>query len=269
MFAIPFPAIDQVAFQIGPVAVRWYALSYIVGLLVGWLYCRWLTGRPPRTVSRQQIDDFLIWAMVGVIAGGRLGYVIFYQPGYFLQNPLEIFVLWEGGMSFHGGLVGVILAMILFARRIKQPFFALADIVACATPIGLFLGRLANFVNGELYGRTTEVSWGMVFPRGGPLPRHPSQLYEAFLEGIVLFAILFVAVRFTAAKARLGVLSGIFLVGYGCARIIAELFREPDEQLGFLFNAGITMGQLLSVPMVVLGVLFIVWAKPLPPSTAR
>jgi phosphatidylglycerol:prolipoprotein diacylglycerol transferase len=269
MFAIAFPQIGEVAVRIGPLAIRWYALSYIAGLLIGWFYCRWLTKRPPRTVSRPQIDDFLLWAMLGVVLGGRLGYVIFYNPGHFLQNPLDIFVLWEGGMSFHGGLVGVIVAMILYARRIKQPFFALADIVACATPIGLFLGRLANFVNGELYGRATDVAWAMVFPKDETgLPRHPSQLYEAFLEGVVLFAVLFVLARFTAAKGRLGALSGAFLVGYGCARITAEFFREPDPQLGFLFDAGFTMGQLLSVPMVILGVLFILWAKPAQPPSA-
>jgi phosphatidylglycerol:prolipoprotein diacylglycerol transferase len=274
MFVIPFPAIDPVAIEIGPLAVRWYALSYIAGLVIGWYYCRWLTSRPPRTASKPQIDDFLIWALFGIILGGRLGYVLFYQPGHFLRNPLDIFVLWQGGMSFHGGLVGVIIAMVLFTRRRKLPFFALSDIVACATPIGLFLGRLANFVNGELFGRPTDVPWAMVFPdphgiHGPPVPRHPSQLYEAFLEGIVLFLVLFVLVRFTGAKGRLGMLSGAFLVGYGCARIVAELFREPDIQLGFLFG-GVTMGQILSVPMLIVGAVFIIWAKPVqPPSPAR
>jgi phosphatidylglycerol---prolipoprotein diacylglyceryl transferase len=271
MFVIPFPVIGEVAIEIGPLAIRWYALSYIAGLLIGWSYCRWLTTRPPRTASKPQMDDFLIWAMIGVILGGRLGYIVFYNPGHYLQNPLEVFVLWEGGMSFHGGLVGVIVAMILYARRRKLPFFAVADIVACATPIGLFLGRLANFVNGELYGRTTDVPWAMVFPKDpSALPRHPSQLYEAILEGFVLFAVLFVLARFTGAKGRLGVLSGAFLIGYGCARIVAELFREPDKQLGFLFDAGITMGQVLSVPMLIMGALFILWAKPVqPPAPAR
>jgi phosphatidylglycerol---prolipoprotein diacylglyceryl transferase len=261
MFAIAFPAFDPVAIEIGPFAVRWYALSYIVGLLIGWSYCRWLTRRPPHTMSKQQIDDFLLWATLGVVLGGRLGYVLFYNPLYFLEHPLQIFIVWQGGMSFHGGLVGMILAMILFTRNRRLPFFALADIVACATPIGLFLGRLANFVNGELYGRVTDAPWGMVFPGGGPEPRHPSQLYEAFLEGIVLFIVLFVLVRFTAAKAKLGVLSGAFLIGYGISRIIAEIFREPDAQLGFLLG-GATMGQLLSVPMLIMGALFILWAKP-------
>ncbi|MBX6323717.1 MAG: prolipoprotein diacylglyceryl transferase [Rhodospirillaceae bacterium] len=261
MLAIAFPAFDSVAVRIGPLAIRWYALSYIAGLVLGWLYCRWLTRRPPQTASQQHLDDFLLWATLGVVLGGRIGYILFYNPIYFLQHPLQMLTVWHGGMSFHGGLVGVILAMILFARNRGLPFFALADIVACATPIGLFLGRLANFVNGELFGRPTDLPWGMVFPNGGPLPRHPSQLYEAFLEGIVLFSVLFVLARFTAAKARLGVLSGAFLVGYGVCRIIAELFREPDPQLGFLFG-GATMGQLLSVPMLILGALFILWAKP-------
>jgi phosphatidylglycerol---prolipoprotein diacylglyceryl transferase len=261
MFAIAFPTFDPVAIEIGPFAVRWYALSYIVGLLIGWNYCRWLTRRPPHTMSKQQIDDFLLWATLGVVLGGRLGYVLFYNPLYFVEHPLQIFTVWQGGMSFHGGLIGMILAMILFTRNRRLPFFALADIVACATPIGLLLGRLANFVNGELFGRVTDSPWGMVFPGGGPEPRHPSQLYEAFLEGIVLFIILFVLVRFTAAKAKLGVLSGAFLIGYGVSRIVAEIFREPDAQLGFLFG-GATMGQLLSVPMLIMGALFILWAKP-------
>jgi phosphatidylglycerol:prolipoprotein diacylglycerol transferase len=255
----PFHLFGQ---ELGPVFIRVYALSYIVGLLIGWLYCRWLTRRPPHTMSKQQIDDFFLWAMLGVVLGGRIGYILFYNPGFFLAHPLQIFVLWQGGMSFHGGLIGVILAMILYTRKLRLPFFALADIVACATPIGLFLGRLANFVNGELFGRATGTSWGIVFPGGGEAPRHPSQLYEAFLEGIVLFIVMFVLVRFTRAKAKLGVLSGAFLVGYGLCRIGAELFREPDPQLGFLFNAGVTMGQLLSVPMLIMGTLFVLWAKP-------
>jgi phosphatidylglycerol:prolipoprotein diacylglycerol transferase len=262
MWQFPFDSSDTIAVSIGPFTVRWYALSYIAGLIIGWAYCRYLTRRPPHTVSKQQIDDFVVWATIGVIAGGRLGYVLFYNPGHYLEHPLDLLAVWEGGMSFHGGLVGVILAMILFTRRRGLPFFSLADIVACATPIGLFLGRLANFVNGELYGRPTSQPWGMVFPHDpAQVPRHPSQLYEAFLEGIVLFIVMFALVRFTAAKARLGVLSGAFLIGYGVARIAAEVFREPDPQLGFLFG-GATMGQLLSVPMLIMGALFILWAKP-------
>jgi phosphatidylglycerol:prolipoprotein diacylglycerol transferase len=266
MFAIAFPAFDPVAVHLGPLAIRWYALSYIVGLLAGWRYCHYLTRRPPHTVNKPQLDDFLLWATLGVVLGGRVGFILFYNLPYYIDHPLHIFTVWQGGMSFHGGLVGVILAMIFFARRRGLPFFALADIVACAAPIGLFLGRLANFVNGELVGRPTDVPWAVLFPVPGrpdlpPVARHPSQIYEAFLEGIVLFAVLFLLVRFTAAKGRLGVLSGVFLIGYGISRIVAELFREPDVQLGFLFG-GVTMGQVLSVPMIVMGVLFVLWAKP-------
>lgn len=261
IFAIPFPAIDPVLVEIGPFAIRWYALAYVVGLLLGWRYCVWLAGRPPHLVGRAEIDDFLVWATLGVVLGGRLGYVLFYQPLHFLANPLEILAVWQGGMSFHGGLLGVVLAMALFARRRRLPFFALTDIVACATPIGLLLGRIANFINGELYGRPSEVPWAMVFPGGGPLPRHPSQLYQAALEGLLLFLLLFLLARFTGAQRRLGLLSGVFFLGYGIARIVGEFFREPDAHLGYLLG-GATMGQLLSLPMVIAGLLFIRFAKP-------
>jgi phosphatidylglycerol:prolipoprotein diacylglycerol transferase len=262
IFAIPFPAFDPVAVEIGPFAIRWYALAYVVGLLVGWRYCVWLAQRRPSLVTKLQIDDFLVWATLGVVLGGRLGYVLFYQPLHYLQNPQDILMVWQGGMSFHGGLAGVILAMFLFARRHRIPFFALTDIVASATPIGLFLGRLANFVNGELYGRPSDVPWAVIFPGqdAGGVPRHPSQLYEAALEGIVLFLVLFVLARFTRAKERLGLLSGVFLTGYAVSRIVAELFREPDIQIGFLVG-GTTMGQWLSLPMLAAGIVFILRAK--------
>ncbi len=267
ILAIPFPAFDPVAIEIGPFAIRWYALAYVVGLLLGWRYCVWLAQRPPSFVTRAQIDDFLVWATLGVVLGGRLGYVLFYQPLHFLENPQDIIMVWHGGMSFHGGLVGVILAMILFARKNRIAFFALADIVACATPIGLFLGRLANFVNGELYGRPTDAPWAVVFPgkEAGGLPRHPSQLYEAALEGVVLFLVLFAMARFSQAKAQPRLLSGVFMIGYGLSRIIAELFREPDLQLGYL-PGGTTMGQWLSLPMIVAGIVFILRARPLAPE---
>jgi phosphatidylglycerol:prolipoprotein diacylglycerol transferase len=261
--AISFPMFDPVAIQIGPFAIRWYALAYVVGLIAGWRYCMWLASRPPLPLARTLFDDFLVWAVLGVILGGRVGYVLFYNFSQYLQRPQEILMVWRGGMSFHGGLLGVILAMWLFARSRKLPFFALADVVACATPIGLFLGRLANFVNGELFGRPTDVPWAMVFPNGGPEPRHPSQIYEAALEGIVLFAALFAFARFTAARSKLGMLSGVFLVGYGLSRFTVEFFREPDPQLGFL-AFGTTMGQLLSLPMIAVGLLFILRAKPAP-----
>jgi phosphatidylglycerol:prolipoprotein diacylglycerol transferase len=265
MFAIPFPTFDPVAIAIGPFAIRWYALAYVVGLLAGWRYCVWLAQRQPSFVTKLQIDDFLVWATLGVVLGGRLGYILFYQPGYFLEHPQDIVMVWHGGMSFHGGLAGVILAMYLFARKNGIPFFALTDIVASATPIGLLLGRLANFVNGELYGRPTDVPWGVIFPNGGPEPRHPSQLYEAALEGVVLFIVLLVLARFTRAKEKLGLLSGVFMIGYGVSRIIAELFREPDVQLGYFFGFT-TMGQWLSVPMIIAGIIFIARARPRAPQ---
>jgi phosphatidylglycerol:prolipoprotein diacylglycerol transferase len=265
LLAIPYPHLDPVLLQLGPFAIRWYALAYVVGLLAGWRYCVWLGSLPPMPLGRALFDDFLVWAVLGVILGGRLGYVIFYNGEEYLQNPLKILMVWHGGMSFHGGLIGVILAMILFARSRGLPFFALADVLACATPIGLFFGRLANYNNGELFGRVTDVPWAMIFDRGGPEPRHPSQLYEAALEGIVLFLVLFYLARFTPMRGRLGLLSGVFLTGYGLCRFFVEFLREPDPQLGFL-TFGTTMGQLLSLPMILIGLVFILRAKPAPQS---
>lgn len=260
MLALPFPDIDPVAFELGPLVVRWYALAYIFGLLIGWKYAVWLNRRPAGLVPQAALDDFLAWAVIGIVLGGRLGYVLFYQPGYFLENPLAVIQLWHGGMSFHGGLIGIILAMVLFVRRRELPFLALTDLIAAAGPIGLFLGRLANFVNGELFGRPSDAPWAMVFPAGGPLPRHPSQLYEAALEGLLLFIVLVVLATVFQARRWPGVISGAFLAGYGLSRIAAEFFREPDPQLGFLWG-GATLGQLLSAPMVLLGVAVILYAR--------
>jgi phosphatidylglycerol:prolipoprotein diacylglycerol transferase len=266
LFAIPFPAIDPVAVAIGPFAVRWYALAYIVGLLVGWRYCLWLAGGPPRLVERRDVDDFLVWATLGVVLGGRIGYVLFYNFPYYSQHPVEALYLWHGGMSFHGGALGVIVAILLFTRSRAIPPFAFADIICGAVPIGLFFGRIANFINGELFGRETDVPWAMVFPAGGPVPRHPSQLYEAFCEGILLFLLLFVAERL-GARRRPGMLSGLFLVGYAVARMSGELFRQPDAQLGFLFF-GTTMGQLLSLPLLIGGIALILWGRQHPAAAA-
>ncbi len=185
---IPYPQIDPVLFQIGPLAIRWYALAYIAGLVIGWQLIRRLCEQPPKVLSPVKIDDFLLWAALGVILGGRLGYVLFYKPGFYLANPLSILTLWEGGMSFHGGFLGVIIATIVFCRRNQTDPFMLGDLLAIVSPIGLFFGRLANFINGELWGRISDVQWAMIFPRGGPLPRHPSQLYQAFFEGVLLFS---------------------------------------------------------------------------------
>jgi phosphatidylglycerol:prolipoprotein diacylglycerol transferase len=262
LLALEYPQIDPIAVQIGPFAIHWYALAYIVGLVGGWLYCKRLALKSPdhATMTPAAIDDFLLWATLGVVLGGRLGYVVFYQPDYYLQNPLEIAFLWSGGMAFHGGLLGVVVAMWLFARKRGFRFLAIADVVGCAAPIGLFLGRVANFVNGELYGRPAEgVPWAMVFPGGGPLPRHPSQLYEALLEGVVLFAVLYVMQR-RGALQTVGLCAGVFTAGYGLARLIVEFFRAPDPFLGFL-AFGTTMGQILSIPMILLGVAIAAWAR--------
>jgi len=256
--ALRFPAFDPVAISIGPFAIRWYALAYIGGLLIGWRYCRWLAARSSAKIEAQAIDDYLLWATLGVVLGGRLGYVVFYNAGHYLANPLEIAYVWQGGMSFHGGLIGVVVATVLFARKRGLSLFGLADIVCCAAPIGLFLGRLANFVNGELFGRPTDVPWGMIFPQGGPVVRHPSQLYEAALEGLVLFLVLWLFARHGGLRHR-GLTTGLFLAGYGAARLFVELFREPDVQVGFLAG-GITMGQALSLPMLLIGIGLAVWA---------
>lgn len=260
-----FPDFDPVLFQVGPFAIRWYALAYIFGLIGAWRYGIWLARKAPPLVTAKQIDDFLIWATLGVILGGRLGYVFFYQPAYFLENPIMIPQMWKGGMSFHGGLVGVILAMMLFARRHGIALFALADIVAAAAPIGLFLGRIANFINGELWGRVTDVPWAVIFTKGGP-PRHPSQLYEAFLEGIVLFAVLACLVLLWRGRWRVGLTSGVFLIGYSLSRMAVETVRQPDDFIGLLFLDS-TWGQWLSVPMLLFG-LFLVWRACLRPPAA-
>ncbi|HEY0833074.1 MAG TPA: prolipoprotein diacylglyceryl transferase [Azospirillum sp.] len=255
MLALTFPAIDPVAFEAGPLVVRWYALAYLAGFLLGWRYCMALAknspgGRP----APEDYDDFLTWAVIGVILGGRLGYVLFYNLPYYAQHPMEALYVWQGGMSFHGGMLGVVLAILLFAWKRGLSPFAFADLICAAVPIGLFFGRIANFINGELYGRPApDVPWAMVFPRDPQqVPRHPSQLYEAALEGAVLFVVLAVIVRLPAVRERPGVVSGVFLAGYGLSRIIVEFFREPDPQLGFLWG-GATMGQLLSIPMVLVG----------------
>ena len=260
MFAIPFPAIDPVLISIGPLAIRWYSLAYIAGILLGWRYIVSLSARKPGVIDAAAIDDLIVWLVFGIILGGRLGYVLFYKPGYYLMNPIEAAYVWEGGMSFHGGALGVILAMALFARKRGIDFLRLADMVACAAPIGLFFGRIANFINGELFGRPSDVAWAVVFPRGGPEPRHPSQIYESFLEGLVLFLILAALWRYTRLRDRPGALGGVFLLGYGAFRLFVEFFREPDAHLGFLFG-GVTMGQLLSLPLVIVGV-WLVARKP-------
>ena len=260
--AVAFPAIDPVIIDIGPITIRWYALAYVLGLVIGWHYVRYLAQRRIGALTRRHADDLVVWCTLGVVVGGRLGYVLFYQPGYFIAHPAEIPLIWQGGMSFHGGLLGVLVVSILFARSKGVSLLAVGDAICAAAPIGLFFGRVANFINGELYGRTSEVSWAMVFPGGGPAPRHPSQLYEAALEGVLLFAVLTAAAHMPRLAARPGTLAGLFFVGYGVARIVAELFREPDVFLGFILS-GITMGQVLSIPMVLLGLCLVLRLPPL------
>jgi phosphatidylglycerol:prolipoprotein diacylglycerol transferase len=263
IFALPFPLIDPVIVQIGPLAIRWYALAYIAALVAGWRIVRHLAQRAPAVATPLQVDDFLTWATLGVVLGGRLGYVLFYQPGKFLAAPLEIFAVWQGGMSFHGGMLGVVIATIIFCRRNAIPLFGFGDRIAVVTPIGLCLGRLANFINSELWGREAPdwLPWAMVFPNGGNVLRHPSQLYQAGLEGLALGLLMWLLASRPAVLARQGLLAGVFLCGYGVARIIGELFRQPDAFLGFL-PGGLTMGQVLSLPMIAAGAWLIARAKP-------
>jgi phosphatidylglycerol---prolipoprotein diacylglyceryl transferase len=259
LYVIPFPAIDPVAVSFGPFAIRWYALAYIVGLVVGWRYCLAVADHPPNLVRPQDVDDFLVWATLGVVLGGRIGYVLFYNPEYYFAHPLQALYVWHGGMSFHGGAIGVTLAILLFTRARGIRLLAFSDIITEAVPIGLFFGRIANFINGELYGRPSDVPWAMVFPNGGPVARHPSQLYEALCEGILLFLLLFIAERRGARRAA-GLVTGLFLAGYAVARMSGELFRQPDPQLGYLV-LGTTMGQLLSVPLLIAGLAIMIRAR--------
>ena len=269
---IPYPHIDPVLVHIGPLAIRWYALAYIFGILLGWAYARAVVrserlwgGKPPLTVV--DFDDFVLWVTLGIIIGGRVGYVLFYNLPVFAAHPLQIFELWTGGMSFHGGFTGCVIAVVLFARSRGISILSLGDVTCAVGPIGLFLGRIANFINGELWGRPTDVPWAMIFPGGGPIPRHPSQLYEATLEGLVLFAILALAMR-AGALRRPGLAIGIFAVGYAIARTTCEFLREPDVQLGFLCQHT-TMGMLLSIPLFLAGLGFIIYAMKHPPLHAK
>jgi phosphatidylglycerol:prolipoprotein diacylglycerol transferase len=264
-----FPQIDPVLIQVGPLSVRWYALAYISSLLLGWQIMRRLVQRTPVVATALQTDDFLTWATLGVVLGGRLGYVLFYQPTRFLAEPLSIFAVWEGGMSFHGGALGVIIATIIYCWKYKIPVLGFADRIAVVVPIGLGLGRIANFINGELWGRPAPdwLPWAMIFPTGGPIARHPSQIYQALMEGLLLFILLWTLSRSGAVRARFGMLSGVFLAGYAVARSIGEMFRQPDAFLGYLYD-GATMGQLLSVPMLVVGIILIVRSRLRPPALA-
>ena len=249
--------------SIGHFAIRWYSLAYITGILAGWWYVLKLIERPGAPMARRHADDFVFWATIAVIAGGRIGYILFYDLGQYLKHPLDMLKLWEGGMSFHGATAAVALAMWLFCRKNGLSLLRFADYIACVAPIGLFFGRLANFVNGELWGKVTTVPWAIVFPNAGDLPRHPSQLYEATLEGLVLFLILNLMFwKSKTARYQPGLLCGTFLTGYGAFRFFVEFFREPDQQFaGTFFATTIHMGQLLDLPMLIGGLYLIATAK--------
>jgi phosphatidylglycerol:prolipoprotein diacylglycerol transferase len=255
--------LSPIALKLGPLVIRWYSLAYITGILAGWWYILRMLDRSGAPMARRHADDFVFYGTLGVLLGGRIGYVLFYQPALYFAHPLEIFKLWDGGMSFHGGALGVTLAMLIFARANTLGFLRMADYIACVVPIGLFFGRLANFVNGELWGRVTDVPWAIVFPDGGDVPRHPSQLYEAGLEGLALFAILNLLFwKGPDARYKPGFLSGLFVLGYGLFRFFVEYFREPDAQLEeFARATHLHMGQWLCVPMILVGLYFALTAK--------
>lgn len=258
-FPIILPNFDPNIISFGHIAIRWYSLAYIVGVLFAWGLLKHFNNKKP-IMDKQAWDDWLFWAVLGIVIGGRLGYVLFYNFGYYFHHPLQIFAVWNGGMSFHGGLLGSIVSMYLFAKKYKINFLELTDVLAIAAPIGLLFGRIANFINMELYGRITGSNFGVVFPNAGNLPRHPSQLYEAGLEGLLLFIILFSLAKLTNARQKTGLLSGLFLILYSSSRIFVEQFREPDEQIGFLFHHNITMGQVLSLPIICAGFIIILFA---------
>ena len=259
MAALPFPNIDPVLFSVGPLSVHWYGIGYVIGILFAWWYGKklvnnarlWPNNNAP--MDPLALDDFVLWAALGVVIGGRLGYVLFYNFGFYISNPLEIPAVWDGGMSFHGGILGTTVAMILFARKRGIPVWSMFDTIAAGVPIGLGVVRIANFINSELWGRVSDVSWAVYFPNGGPLPRHPSQLYEAALEGFVLFFVLALLIWKGNKLKAPGFIAGAFVAGYGLSRILVEFFREPDAQLGYLVGGWMTMGMVLSVPMVLLG----------------
>lgn len=247
---IPFPNVDPVIVRVGPLSVRWYGLMYLIGFAALYILVKYQIKKKKIAIGMKDVNSLYPSLILGLIIGARLGYIVFYNLGDYLKNPLEIFAVWHGGMSFHGGLVGTIVAGILFCKKARLDFWQISDLVIVTAPIGLGLGRLGNFINGELYGRVTDVPWAMVFPNGGPLPRHPSQLYEFFLEGVVLFAGLWIL---KDKGFRSGIISSLFLILYGLFRFFVEFFREPDAQLGYILGP-FTMGQSLSAVMILVGI---------------
>lgn len=254
---LTYPEIDPVAIRVGPLAVHWYGLMYLIGFLGFWVLARIRAAREGSGWQKRDVDDLLFFGVLGVVLGGRLGYVLFYDLSGVLENPLSVFAVWRGGMSFHGGLIGVLVALYLYSRSRQRRFFDVTDFVAPMIPLGLGAGRIGNFINGELWGRVSDVPWAMIFPGAGPLPRHPSQLYEAFLEGLVLFIVLWI--YSSQPRPRMAV-SGLFLFGYGLFRFAVEFFREPDRHIGFVALDWLTMGQILSAPMILAGMILLVLA---------
>ena len=255
--SISFPNLSPEIFSIGGFSIKWYGLAYVVSILMGWKYVSIISKNSPAIVSKKNIDDLVVWITLGIIIGGRLGYALFYQPMEYLQNPIKIVEIWNGGMSFHGGLIGVLISTIIFSKIRKINILNISDMLAIVTPIGLFFGRVANFINQELWGKVTSVPWAVEFPLGGYLPRHPSQIYEALLEGIVLFLILNLLWNFTTLRYKPGVITGIFVSGYSIFRIFIEIFREPDSHLGYVFYI-FSMGQILSIPLLIFGLLLVI-----------
>ncbi len=264
---MPFPNIDPVALSLGPLAIHWYGIAYVAGIMLGWFYARRLALTPrlwpndTSPISAQHLDDFILWAAGGIVLGGRIGYILFYDLGAVAANPIRALEIWNGGMSFHGGLIGTTIAMILFARKNGIPVWSMFDIIAAVAPVGLLFGRIANFINGELWGRIADVPWAVVFPTGGPFARHPSQLYEAGLEGLVLLVILAVTIYVFRALKTPGIVTGIFVCCYALSRIFVEFFREPDAQIGYLAGNWLTMGMVLSTPMFLLGLWAVLRAR--------
>jgi phosphatidylglycerol:prolipoprotein diacylglycerol transferase len=266
------PQFDPVAISVGPLSIHWYGLMYLIGFFLFIVLGRYrIKHNPQSAITPTLLDDALFYGVLGVILGGRLGHILFYQFSYYLQHPMEIFAIWQGGMSFHGGFLGVILAMALLAHKHKLPWLAVTDFIAPLVPLGLGAGRIGNFINGELWGRPTDVPWGMIFPHVDTLPRHPSQLYEFALEGIALFILLWI---YSSKPRPVGAVSGMFLTGYGVFRSFAEFFREPDDGFMGILTWGVSMGQWLSLPMIAAGIGMLFWAyrssnKPLPKTRSR
>jgi phosphatidylglycerol:prolipoprotein diacylglycerol transferase len=258
MPAILFPDINPIAISIGPIDIRWYSLAYFFGIIFGFMLLKFQVKRFKFEIEANELEDIVFYSVLGIVFGGRIGYMALYQFHTLLNNPLELFYVWEGGMSFHGGVIGFAIAIYLFTKRYKVDFLKLMDHIVCVVPLGIFLGRIANFINGELFGRVTNAPWGVIFPNGGILPRHPSQIYEAFSEGLLCFLIMQIVLYTTSSIEKKGRMTALFLILYSISRMICELFREPDAHIGFLVNY-LTMGQILSAPLLIVGL--VIWKK--------